>query len=585
MNTSMIVTVTPNPSIDRTVTLNSPLTRGAVHRVGSVTSEPGGKGVNVARALTLAGLEAVAVLPASANDPLVTALQASAVPFRCVPISEAVRTNLAITETDGTTTKLNERGAALDAAALDALTRSVVAAAEHASWVVMSGSLPPGVPDDWYADVVALLAPFACRVAVDTSEAPLTALAASFGRGAPDLIKPNAEELASLTGASAEDLETAVAQGDPEPVVSAAHRLLDQGARAVLATLGGAGAVLVDETGSWMATPATDRPAQHRRCGRRVAGRVCARRRRRGRPAPAAAHGRRLRQRRRRATRLGAALTRPDRPRCRCSHLDFAHPVQSHRFLTHQDESVTMTPADHQHRPGPARRGRRRRQGGGDRTARQSARRRRAHHRFGRTDRGSDGARGPVGHRPSRRHRHSALPVAVRRHRLIGFARLKPAVDFGAPDGPADLAFLIAAPESGGAEHMKLLSSLARALVRKDFVESLRNASTADEVVGPGRRRGQPGPGSRSGSPSAEAPAADTGRSTRSRAAQDAGGDHRLPDRHRAYLHGRRLAGRRGQGGRCHAACGDAGIVGQHTTVALRRSPAPTPSSSPPTSA
>src|SRR5262245_7814338 len=65
----------------------------------------------------------------------------------------------------------------------------------------------------------------------------------------------------------------------------------------------------------------------------------------------------------------------------------------------------------------------------------------------------------------------------------IGFARLNPAVDFGAPDGPADLAFLIAAPEAGGQEHMKLLSSLARALVRKDFVESLRNASTADEVV------------------------------------------------------------------------------------------------------
>ncbi|MDV3123307.1 fructose-specific PTS transporter subunit EIIC [Mycobacterium sp. 21AC1] len=65
----------------------------------------------------------------------------------------------------------------------------------------------------------------------------------------------------------------------------------------------------------------------------------------------------------------------------------------------------------------------------------------------------------------------------------IGFARLSPGVDFGAPDGPADLAFLIAAPESGGAEHMKLLSSLARALVRKDFVESLRGATSADEVV------------------------------------------------------------------------------------------------------
>ncbi len=65
----------------------------------------------------------------------------------------------------------------------------------------------------------------------------------------------------------------------------------------------------------------------------------------------------------------------------------------------------------------------------------------------------------------------------------IGFARLNPAVDFGAPDGPADLVFLIAAPDSGGAEHMKLLSSLARALVRPDFVASLRDAPSADEVV------------------------------------------------------------------------------------------------------
>lgn len=65
----------------------------------------------------------------------------------------------------------------------------------------------------------------------------------------------------------------------------------------------------------------------------------------------------------------------------------------------------------------------------------------------------------------------------------IGFARLSPKVDFGAPDGPADLVFLIAAPESGGAEHMKLLSSLARALVRKDFVASLRDAGNVSEVV------------------------------------------------------------------------------------------------------
>lgn len=251
----MIVTVTPNPSIDRTVALPAPLTRGAVQRVTSVTSEPGGKGVNVARALTLARLDAVALLPAADGDPMVSALRAIGVPFRCVPIAEPVRTNLAITESDGTTTKLNERGAALDAAARDALTRGIIDAAEHASWVVLSGSLPPGLPDDWYAEVVARLAPLRCRVAVDTSERPLAALAAAFDDAAPDVIKPNAEELAGLVGASAEELESAAAQGDPEPVAAAARQLVDRGVGAVLATLGAAGAVLVDRTGAWMATP------------------------------------------------------------------------------------------------------------------------------------------------------------------------------------------------------------------------------------------------------------------------------------------------------------------------------------------
>jgi 1-phosphofructokinase len=251
----MILTVTPNPSIDRTIALDSPLTRGAVHRVASVSVEPGGKGINVARALTLAGLDAVAVLPAPAGDPLLAALDASGLAYRAITGgTAAVRTNIAVTESDGTTTKLNERGCALDPATVEALTATVVESAAHASWVVLSGSLPPGLPSRWYADVVALLAPLDCRVAVDTSDEPLAALAASFERAAPDLIKPNAEELASITGTPAHELEAAAVQGDPEPVVVAARKLTDRGARSVLATLGSAGAVLVDRTGSWLAT-------------------------------------------------------------------------------------------------------------------------------------------------------------------------------------------------------------------------------------------------------------------------------------------------------------------------------------------
>lgn len=261
----MIVTVTLNPSLDRTVTLAVPLTRGAVQRIDSVTVEAGGKGINVAKALTLAGVDAVAVLPAAADDPLLAALRSSGVPCTTVPITEPVRTNIAVTETDGTTTKLNERGVTVDTAALDALTRCVLDKARDASWVVLSGSLPPGVPAHWYAEIVAALAAVGCRVAVDTSEAPLAALAAGFdtgggtgggtgsGSACPDLMKPNTQELASVSGVTEADLETAIAKGDLALVVAAAGKLVDRGVGAVLATLGAAGAVLVTDTGAWFA--------------------------------------------------------------------------------------------------------------------------------------------------------------------------------------------------------------------------------------------------------------------------------------------------------------------------------------------
>jgi len=251
----VIVTVTPNPSIDRTVTLPGELVRGAVHRVGSVSSEPGGKGVNVARALTLAGLDVVAVLPAGEHDPILAELRAINVKFHAVPVAGAVRTNLAITENDGTTTKINEPGATIAAADIAGLARVVIDRASSARWVVLSGSIPPGMSQSWYADMVAALRPLGCKVAVDTSDGPLAALAADLERAAPDLIKPNSEELAGLAGVTAESLETALARGDAEPVVTAARHLIDRGVGAVLATLGAAGAVLVDADGAWLATP------------------------------------------------------------------------------------------------------------------------------------------------------------------------------------------------------------------------------------------------------------------------------------------------------------------------------------------
>ncbi|MCW1957273.1 MAG: 1-phosphofructokinase [Mycobacterium sp.] len=251
----MIITVTPNPSIDRTVTLPGELVRGAVHRVSSVSSEPGGKGVNVARALTLAGLDVVAVLPAGEHDPILAALRSQGVAFDAVPVAGPVRTNLTMTEPDGTTTKINEPGAALDATEAEALAWAVIQRARADHWVVLSGSLPPGLPDHWYSDMTAALKAHGCKVAVDTSDAPLAALADGLDRVAPDLIKPNAEELASLAGVSADSLESAVARGDAGPVVYAARHLVDRGVGSVLATLGRTGALLVDADGAWLATP------------------------------------------------------------------------------------------------------------------------------------------------------------------------------------------------------------------------------------------------------------------------------------------------------------------------------------------
>ncbi|MGW5917399.1 1-phosphofructokinase family hexose kinase [Nocardia fluminea] len=251
----MIVTLTANPSVDRTVTLTEPLRRGQVHRAASVTSHPGGKGVNVARVVSDGGAAVTAVLPGADDDPVVHGLRTAGIEFRTVPVTGGPRVNLTIAETDGTTTKINEPGRPLTARQLTELTGLLVEVAAGAEWIVLSGSLPPGVPVDWYAQLVTTLsAPRVSpngtpriRVAVDTSDAPLLALFAETSDATPDLIKPNSEELAQLTGLDAVDLET------PMAAAEAAMTLIDRGVGAVLATLGAAGAVLVTAENAWFA--------------------------------------------------------------------------------------------------------------------------------------------------------------------------------------------------------------------------------------------------------------------------------------------------------------------------------------------
>ena len=246
----MIVTLTANPSLDRSVALPGPLQRGKVQRALSVTTEAGGKGVNVARVVHAAGRPALAVLPGQDADPLVLALRGTGVPFRPVPVPGLVRVNLTLSEPDGTTTKVNDPGLPLSAEVLDALTAALAAEAATARWVVLSGSLPPGVPVDWYATLLARLSATGARLALDTSGPPLLAALAPGATRLPDLLKPNGEELAELVGEPGADLEH-----DPQAAAEAARSLVERGVGAVLATLGARGALLVTAEGAWSAAP------------------------------------------------------------------------------------------------------------------------------------------------------------------------------------------------------------------------------------------------------------------------------------------------------------------------------------------
>lgn len=234
----MIVTLTLNPSVDRTVEVET-LARGEVMRALRVRVDPGGKGINVSRALATHDLptRAVVTLGGAEGEHLVTLLRDTGIEIVPVRIQGSIRSNITVAEPDGTTTKFNEPGAELSADELSAVITAVQDAVEAADWLVASGSLPAGTPASFYADLVQMLAGSGTRVAVDTSGPALEAVLAA----GPTLVKPNRDELAEVTG------QRLVTIAD---VVEAASRLRDLGAEAVLASLGAEGAVLVDEDGA-----------------------------------------------------------------------------------------------------------------------------------------------------------------------------------------------------------------------------------------------------------------------------------------------------------------------------------------------
>jgi 1-phosphofructokinase len=244
----MIVTLTANPSVDRTIEVAA-LRPGTVIRARASRVDAGGKGVNVARALAAHGRKAKAVLPSGGAEgaQLEAMLAGSGLDLRTVRIAGSIRANVTVVEADGTTTKLNEPGPRLSPAELDALAATLCDAAAPADWAVLSGSLSPGAPAGWYAGIIGRLRGGGPRIAVDSSGAPLARAIAAR----PDLVKPNREELAELAGRPIETVAD---------VVAAAQVLAGDGVRAVLTSLGPAGAVLVRGDAAWHATAAAIEP-------------------------------------------------------------------------------------------------------------------------------------------------------------------------------------------------------------------------------------------------------------------------------------------------------------------------------------
>ncbi|WP_051470967.1 1-phosphofructokinase family hexose kinase [Patulibacter minatonensis] len=232
----MIVTVTPNPSLDVALHVDD-LRRGDVHRATAERHDAGGKGLNVSRALAAGGVSSRAVMPlgGSAGADLLALLAGDAgVEPVAVPIVGSTRSNIGIVEPDGTLTKVNAQGPVLTPDEVAAFRDAILAAAADADWVVLAGSLPKGLADDFYAGLIAPLQALGARVALDSSGRAFDrALGAE-----PDLVKPNVHELAEVLGRSV------VTVGD---LVDGARALRLRGPRTVLASAGPDGAVLVDE--------------------------------------------------------------------------------------------------------------------------------------------------------------------------------------------------------------------------------------------------------------------------------------------------------------------------------------------------
>lgn len=249
-----LVTLTLNPAIDQTVTLDA-LTPGSVHRARSVWSDAGGKGVNVACCLADWGLS-VAVTGVLGQDnaaPFAQLLAAKGIDDRFVWIPGETRTNLKLLDAgSGETTDINLPGLDIGPSTIEAVRAVLADLTGPGSLAVLAGSLPHSAPADTYARLTAELKRRGARVVLDASGPALAATLAAGRDSLPDAIKPNRHELEEWAGR-------------PLPAIpdllDAARTLQRSGIALVCVSLGAEGALFVSSEGACRALPPPTRVA------------------------------------------------------------------------------------------------------------------------------------------------------------------------------------------------------------------------------------------------------------------------------------------------------------------------------------
>ncbi|HEY3504334.1 MAG TPA: 1-phosphofructokinase family hexose kinase [Actinocatenispora sp.] len=238
----MILTVTLNAALDVTYRVDA-LRPHETHRVASVVTRAGGKGVNVASVLTQIREPAVAtgLVGGPTGEQIRARLAAAGIPDAFVGVAADSRRTLVVADADGAT-GFWEPGPPVTADEWAAFATRFRGLATVARAVVLSGSLPAGVPDDAYARLVAIARELGVPSIVD-AEGP--ALAAAL-TARPDVVKPNAHELATVTGATPSTVDE---------VRAAATELRARGAGAVVASRGADGIVAVTADGTYRAAP------------------------------------------------------------------------------------------------------------------------------------------------------------------------------------------------------------------------------------------------------------------------------------------------------------------------------------------